>query len=178
VVFKRDVKDVIFFYFNSTTFQSQYINQDKQKDKGIELEAAYIISKNTTVKAFYTYVTGEIRTKTGAGKDTAYLNLLRRPKNSFGLNISSKVNERFFISSNLSAFGQRNDAYFDSQTFQTVKATLKSYALWDIYAEYGFLKNKLKLFADLRNILDSKYTEISGFNTLGFNANGGMRFNF
>ena len=32
--FKRDVKDVIFFYFNPSTFQSQYINQDKQKDHG------------------------------------------------------------------------------------------------------------------------------------------------
>jgi vitamin B12 transporter len=36
----------------------------------------------------------------------------------------------------------------------------------------------LKIFADLRNIIDSKYTEISGFNTLGFNAYGGIRFNF
>ena len=33
VVFKRDVKDVIFFYFNSSTFQSQYINQDKRTIK-------------------------------------------------------------------------------------------------------------------------------------------------
>ena len=35
--FKRDVTDVIFFYFNPSTFQSQYINQDKQKDHGAEL---------------------------------------------------------------------------------------------------------------------------------------------
>jgi len=55
---------------------------------------------------------------------------------------------------------------------------LKSYMLWDVYAEYGLLKNKLKLFADLRNITGSKYTEISGFNTLGFNGNGGIRFTF
>jgi vitamin B12 transporter len=50
--------------------------------------------------------------------------------------------------------------------FKQVNATLKSYALWDLYAEYGFSKNKIKLFADLRNILDSKYTEISGFKQL------------
>ena len=84
----------------------------------------------------------------------------------------------FFISSNLSAFGKRTDRYFDSNTFQTVNATLKSYALWDVYAEFGFYRNKLKLFANFRNILDSKYTEISGFNTTGFNVNGGVRFNF
>jgi vitamin B12 transporter len=178
VGFSRDVKDVIFFYYNSSTFQSQYINQDKQKDHGAELEAAYSIGKNTTVKVFYTYVPGEITTRTGAGKDTAYFNLLRRPKNSFGINIRSRVNQHFFISSNLSAFGKRDDAYFDSQTFQTVKVTLKSYALWNIYAEYGFLKNKLKLFTDFSNILNSKYTEVSGFNTTGFTVNGGIRFNF
>ncbi|TMI65685.1 MAG: TonB-dependent receptor [Bacteroidetes bacterium] len=178
VAFKRDVKDVIFFYYNASTFQSQYINQDKQKDNGIELEASYTIAKNTTIKAFYTYVTGEITTKKSSGKDTTFFNLLRRPKNSFGVNISSQVNEKLFVSSNLSAFGERSDRYFDSNTFQTVNATLKSYALWDVYAEYGFSKNKIKLFADLRNILDSKYTEISGFNTTGFAINGGVRLNF
>ena len=31
---------------------------------------------------------------------------------------------------------------------------------------------------DFRNIAGSKYTEISGFNTLGFNGNGGIRFTF
>lgn len=178
VAFKRNVKDLIFFYYNPGTFQSQYINQDKQKDNGVELEASYALAKNTTIKAFYTYVTGEISTKLGSGKDTTYFNLLRRPKNSFGININSRINEKFFISSTLSAFGKREDAYFDSQTFNTVRVTLKNYSLWDIYAEYNLHKNKLKLFADFRNILDSKYTEISGFNTTGFNMTGGVRFNF
>jgi len=178
VAFNRNVKDVIFFYYNSTTYLSQYINQDKQKDHGIELEAVYTLAKNTTVNAFYSYVTGEINTKLGSGKDTTYFNLLRRPKNSFGINISSRINNRLFISTNFAAFGKRNDAYFDSQTFSTVRVILDNYSLWDIYTEYSFYKNKLKLFADFKNISDSQYTEISGFNTTGFNVNGGIRFNF
>ena len=178
VFFKRSVKDVILFYYNPNTFHSQYINQDKQKDHGVELEASFTIAKKTTVKAFYTYVTGEINTKTVAGKDSTYFNLLRRPKNSFGISFSSQITKKLFISSNLSAFGKRQDAFFDAQTFQTVKTTLKAYSLWDIYIEYSFLKHKLKLFADLRNILDSHYTEVSGFNTQGFNGTGGIRFNF
>ncbi len=178
VTFKRNEKDVIFFYYNPNTFQSQYINQDKQKDHGVELEASFIIAKNTTVKAFYTYVTGEITTKTGAGKDSTYFNLLRRPKNSFGSSLNSQITKNFFISSNFSAFGKRQDTYFDSQTFQAVNTTLKAYSLWDIYAEYSCLKNKIRLFTDLRNILDSRYTEVSGFNTQGFNATVGVRFNF
>lgn len=178
VLFRRNVKDVIFFYSNPSTYQSQYINQDKQKDHGLELEAAYSFTKNTTIKAFYTFVTGQITTKVFSGKDTTYFNLLRRPKNSFGLNISSRVSERFFISSNLAAFGKRSDAYFDPQTYQTVRTTLKNYSLWDVYAEYAFLKNKFRLFADFRNILNTRYTEVSGFNTPGFNANGGIKLKF
>jgi len=70
-IFSRNVKDVIFFFYNSSTFTSQYINQDKQKDHGFELEATYKPSKIVTVKAFYSYVTGEITTKKGT-KDTTY----------------------------------------------------------------------------------------------------------
>ena len=73
--------------------------------------------------------------------------------------------------------GKRKDAYFDNSSFSTVHTTLKSYILWDLYAEYGFIKNRLRLFADLRNISSSKYAEISGFNTPGFNGYGGIRFN-
>jgi len=178
VLFKRNVKDVIFFYFNPSTFRSQYINQDKQNDRGIELEATYTIKKKTTIKAFYTFVTGEITTKSSSGKDTTYFNLLRRPKNSFGIHISSQLTNRFFISSNFSFFGERSDAYFDPLTYRVVSTTLKSYGLWDVYTEYGFLKNKLRVFADFRNITDGKYTEVSGFNTSGFTGSTGMRFNF
>lgn len=177
VAFNRNVKDVIFFYFNTTTFQSQYINQDKQRDKGFELEASYKLAKNTTFRTFYTYVTGEITTQKN-GKDTTYNNLLRRPKSSIGLNLASQLCNYFFISTNLMSVGRRNDVYFDNNTFETINTSLKSYLLWDIYTEYGLLKNKLKLFADLRNITNSQYTEISGFNTLGFNGNAGIRIIF
>ena len=177
VAFNRDVKDVIFFFYNAATFISQYINQDKQKDHGFELEASYKITNNTTLKTFYTYTTGEITTRK-AGKDTTYNNLLRRPKSSIGINIATQVCKNLFISSNIMSAGKRQDAYFDNITFATVYVTLKSYVLWDLYAEYSFIKNKLKFFADFRNITNSKYTETSGFNTLGFNSYGGIRFNF
>ena len=177
VAFTRKVSDIIFFFYDPVTFTSQYINQDKQKDHGFELEASYKITNTTTLKAFYTYTTGEITTRQ-ASKDTTYNNLLRRPKSSIGINLASQVNKNLFISTNVMSAGKRKDAYFDNTTFATVYTTLKSYALWDIYAEYGFIKNKLKVFTDLRNITNSKYTEISGFNTPGFNGYGGILFSF
>jgi len=175
--FKRDVTDVIFFYFNPSTFQSQYINQDKQKDHGAELELSFKPTKNISLKAFYSFVDGKITTVQN-GKDTTYFNLIRRPKNSIGVNAGVRVTEKLFVSSNLSWFDKRKDAYFDAMTFQTVNVVLDSYILLDVYAEYAFCKNRLKVFADLRNISDSKYSETAGFNTLGFNGYGGVRFNF
>jgi len=175
--FKRNVKNVIFFYFNPSTFQSQYINQDKQKDHGGELELSFKPTKKISLKAFYSFVDGKITTIQN-GKDTTYFNLIRRPKHSAGLNAGIRISEKFFVSSNLSWFGKRKDAYFDAMTFQIVNVTLDSYILLDIYAEYAFCKNKLKLFADLRNISNSKYSETAGFNTPGFNGYGGVRVNF
>jgi len=177
VVFNRNVKDGIFFYFNSTTFVSQYINQDKQKDHGFEAEADYRIAKGTRLKLFYTYVNGEITTRKG-NKDTTYFNLIRRPKSSLGINLSCQATKKLFISSNLQYASKRQDSYFDNNTFTIVNVTLSSYALWDIYLDYAIYKNRLRIFADLRNVTNVKYTEIAGFNSLGFNGYGGLRVNF
>ena len=168
--FKRNVKDAI-------AFQSKYINQDKQKDHGAELELSYKPTKNISLKAFYSFVDGKVTTVQN-GKDTTYFNLIRRPKNNIGLNAGVRVTEKLFVSSNLSWFDKRKDAYFDGVTYQTVNVVLDSYILLDLYAEYAFCKNRLKVFADLRNVSDSKYSETAGFNTLGFNGYGGVRFNF
>lgn len=178
VYFKRTIKDVIFFYFNSTTFQAQYINQDKQKDNGLELEAAYTGVKNLSLKGFFNFVDGNISTKTGAGKDTTFFNLLRRPKTSFGLNIGYQVTKQLYVSTNIAAFGEREDAYFDNTTFTTKYVTLQNYALLNLYTQYSFNKNKVTVFVDVRNILDSDYIEVSGYNALGTTFFGGVRFNF
>ena len=172
-VFNRNVNDVMFFLSNFPA-RSMYINQDEQEDNGAELETSLNFSK-TTLKLFYTYVTGQITTKSGS-TDTTYFNLLRRPKHNLAFSAGRQFNDRIYISSNFLYVGKRQDAYFDMSTFQTVHVTLNSYALWDIYFEYQLLRNKLRLFIDLRNITDNKYVEAVGFNTLGFNGNGGVRF--
>ena len=178
VYYNRTIKDVMFFYFNSTTFQAQYINQDKQKDNGLELEAAYTGVKNLSLKGFFNFVDGNISTKTGAGKDTTFFNLLRRPKTSFGLNIGYQVTKQLYVSTNIAAIGKREDAYFDNTTFTTKYVKLQNYALLNLYTQFSFNKNKVTVFVDVRNILDSGYIEVSGYNALGTTFFGGVRFNF
>lgn len=173
--FFRTIKDMMFFYTNPSTFKSQYINQDKQKDHGVELELQYKPGKHISLKGFYSFADGKINTVVN-GKDTSYFNLLRRPKNSMGINAGIAINKNLFVSTSFSWFDKRKDAYFDNTTFQTVNVSLSSYALWDVYMEYCFEKLKCKVFADFRNITNSKYNETAGYRTLGFNAYAGLRF--
>ena len=170
VAFDRKVKDAIVYGPSYTN-----INLDKQHDKGFEIEPAFIISKSITIRTSYAFVDGKVTTNAGA-KDTTYFNLIRRPKHSVGINISYQVTKNLFVSTNLKTFSKRTDLFFDPVTYETSTVELKSYALLDMYAEYKFMNGKLKLFADAKNITNSKYTEVYGFNTLGFNINAGLSF--
>lgn len=172
VLFSRKITDVQLYN------AGKYINRDKQNDFGFEFETAIKASANTTIKIFYTFLDGYTTTKAANGKDTSLNNLLRKPKHSLGFNLSTKITDRLFASANVQWFAKRNDAYFDNYTYQTVNTILDNYALVDVYAEYVLLKNKLRIFANARNITNTTYTEIAGYNTMGINIYGGVRFNF
>jgi vitamin B12 transporter len=174
--FYRDVSDVIFFFYNPATFQSQYINQDQQRDHGVELDARLALATGLDLKVFYSYVDGEITTKAN-GKDTTYFNLLRRPKS----NLSATLGYSFgpvYLSLQANRFGERHDVYFDPATFERQAIILEPYTLLNVYAEYGLLKNTVKLFADLRNVTNKRWSEIYGYNAPRFNGYGGLRFQF
>ncbi len=175
--FNRRVKDVIAFFYNPATFRSNYINQDKQHDYGIEVDGVLNLTDKINLRAFYSYVDGRITTRQG-GKDTTYFNLLRRPKSTVNVSIGTQVTKALYASLNVNNVGQRNDIYYDPATFVAQSITLKTYTLVNVYAEYGFAKSKLKLFADLRNLFDENYSDIYGYNTAGFAAYGGVRFRF
>ncbi|HEY0066141.1 MAG TPA: TonB-dependent receptor [Flavisolibacter sp.] len=177
VYFNRYIKDAIAFFFDPVTFESRYINQDEQKDHGFEIDGRANISDKMQVRVLYSFVDGEITTKQN-GKDTTYFNLIRRPRNLLNLSLGSQVTKSLYLNAQITAAGERQDLYFDPSTFQSVPVTLKSYVVVNFYAEYGFLNNRLKLFADLRNISDEDYSDIYGYNTARFNAYGGIRFQF
>ena len=174
--FNRHVKDVIAFFYDASTFRSSYINQDKQNDHGFELEGKASIADKVQIKALYNFVDGKIITKQN-GKDTTFFNLLRRPKSIFTFSAGSQLTKVLFVNAQLNAVGSSKDVYYDD-FFQQHDITLDNYVLLNFYAEYAFLNNRLKVFADIRNITDKKYFDIYGYNTAGFNAYGGLRFHF
>lgn len=170
--FKRDIENVII------SLPPAYVmtNLDKQKDHGFEVEPTIYINKKLTLKLFYTYVDGKVTTtsKTDNTKDTTYANLIRRPKHTVGANIGYQVTPQFFISTQLNSYGKREDLYFDMTTYETKATTLKAYALWNAYAEYAFAKRRVKIFADVKNITNTKFMEVYGYSTIGFNFTAGL----
>jgi vitamin B12 transporter len=168
--FNRVVNNVIIYANNG------YENRDKQHDYGAELEAAYSINKQITIKVNYAYVDGKITQKL-SGKDTTYNNLIRRPKNNEHIYISYQISKDFLISTSLQITGKRTDTYFDPVTFNSSQVELKAYALWNIYAQYDFLDRRFNVFVDAKNLTNNKsYYEIYGYSVQGLNVTGGIRF--
>ncbi|HUR11571.1 MAG TPA: TonB-dependent receptor [Flavitalea sp.] len=173
--FQRSVTDVIAFIFNPATSSSQYVNQDQQDDQGFEAEAGLRLNNQLTIKANYTYVDGKLTTDNN-GKDTTFFNLFRRPKNTMGINIGWEASKKFFISTQFQSYGKTFDQVYDA-SFNLVNVEIKKYLLWDVYAEYR-AGEKFRFFADLRNLGNGTYQEVYGYRSPGFNAYGGIRFNF
>jgi vitamin B12 transporter len=168
-LFERDISDVIAFYTDPDTFESYYVNQDKQKDHGLEIEPAINLRKIQIVLS-YSFVDGKITTK-NSGKDTSYFNLFRRPKNMATATVNYQITEKFFASASVKYTGKRTDLDFSTYPVQQVQ--LSSYCLLDVYAEYKFCKN-VKTFADLKNLTNAAYSELLGYNTLGRNYTIGI----
>jgi vitamin B12 transporter len=56
--------------------------------------------------------------------------------------------------------------------------TLDPYVLVNLYAEYGLFKQQVTLFGDVRNVLNSDFTEVYGYNTMGTALKVGAKVNF
>lgn len=162
--FKRNMTDAIIYGANG------YINQDKQKDQGIEIEPSYKAGK-LDVSAFYAFVKGK-QISAATVSDV----LLRRSKHTFGARFGVQANDDLYVGLKYKYTGKRIDSDFSS--WPSVNKTLPAYSLVDLYAQYTLANKRLKIFADLKNLTDEKYTEIIGYSTMGFNMNAGLSFSF
>jgi vitamin B12 transporter len=164
--FHRDLTDAI-VYGNRG-----YVNQLSQKAKGFEVEPRLKLNK-FSVTGFYAYVEG---TEFNFVNNQTENTLFRRPKHTFGINLGLQATENFFVSANVKRLGKRTDGDFDFNNPHIV--TMPAFNLVDLYGEYRLPKTPFRLFADLKNIFDEQYTEYYGYNSMGFNMNAGVAFNF
>jgi vitamin B12 transporter len=174
VYFNRNIKNGI--DYNSIT--NRYFNYNTQKDHGLELdlnvaEGPFVLTAN------YTYVTGKVNavnfvydpaTWTYSAKgDTAFNNLFRRPKHSLNATLGVQAAKQLYFSITGKWVGKRMEPVFGQSPLE-----LDRYHTIDLYTEYRFAKG-LKIFADLKNITDEKYSEVLGYNNRRFNFMAGMR---
>ncbi len=172
-VFKRDINNVIYFYTDPVTYASQYINQDKQNDNGLEAELQANICKAFSVSANYTYTDGNIHTASGfTGKDTALYNHYRVPRNLFNLQVNLLPTPQLYVGLHLRAVSSHEEpAYMEPPI------NVAGYYTLDVVGEYAFTK-QLKLFANLYNVTNQQYFDIRGYNSKRFNCMAGARFAF
>ncbi len=177
VYFYRTIKNGI--GYNLASFS--YFNNNKQQDKGVELEAGFK-KDNFSFNASYCYLTGNVNTKkyrynaatysfeiTG---DTSFNNLFRRPKHTLNATLGYQFTKQFFASSSVRMVGRRYEGQFEA-----LPVELEPYSTIDLYAGYK-INNHITLFADLRNISNKKFFDVWGYNSRRFNAMAGINCTF
>jgi len=167
VYFIRNLTDNIVFYSQSVPpYASYYINADKQKDKGLELEAKVNFGKAELV-ANYTNLDGYIETSNGS-KDTSFFNLYRRPRQAINLALGIQLMKNWYLSTNVQSISKTYEGRFNNTPVE-----MPSYYTWNLYTQYSIGKFA-KLFVDLKNITDEKYSETYGYNSRRFNVMAGI----
>jgi vitamin B12 transporter len=170
--YARDIEDVIVY-----EFPNGYVNRDRQKDHGVELEFQYMPDNRWSLKVSYAFVDGQLTQKL-ATKDTTFHNLIRRPKHTGNFFAGYQATNKLFVSTSMQYFSKRNDIYYNPNNFYAPEQKeLKAYFLWNAYAEYKLLSNGLVIFIDAKNLTNNTdYQEVYGYNVQGFTAYGGIRF--
>jgi vitamin B12 transporter len=167
--FIRNGKDVILFYTDPVTYNSQYINGDKQNDYGIESEVSLKISSKWKLNLNYTYLNGKIITNYGSGKDTSFFDLYKRPADVFNATVSYKPFSKLYMSLHLKTVSKAYEAHYQAPPYM-----LKGYYTLDFYAKYN-LNKKVDFFADFQNITNQLYFVTEGYTTKRFNMNAGVQ---
>ena len=171
VYFSREIKDNIIFYSaGAPTYASNYINADKQKDQGLELEASVNFGK-VTLNANYVNLDGKIETKTGT-KDTAFFNLYRRPRQTINLNVGIELCKNWNMNIGVQSISKRSEFSYGNPPIE-----MPAYYVWNLYSTYSITKN-IKTFVDFKNITDEKYSEVRGYNSRRFNFMAGINLSF
>jgi len=170
VYFHRDIKNGIDYdYVNY-----KYFNFVKQTVDGLELEFVVQPVNGMSIAANYTLITGDEKTQSRKStNDSTYSYLLRRPQNSFNLNIGYQFTKRLFASVSAKAVGKR----YDVGGYKKDDALLNSYFLFGAYVEYK-LKQHFKFFADAQNITNKRFFDLRGYNSIPFIVNGGVSFSW
>jgi vitamin B12 transporter len=158
--FENDFRDLIDF-----DFTEGYVNVAKATSNGVELLASFQPCDNLTVQANYTYTETEDE---NTGEE-----LLRRPKDKFGLDVNYRFMEKGNAHLGIVFVGDRKDV--DPDTFERV--SMGDYTVVNLAASYD-INEHFQLFGRIENLLDREYEEVKGYGTPDLSAFAGLKLIF
>lgn len=164
-VFENRIKDLIGTETDPVTFETTYVNVDKARITGAELDYQLALGDwglglNGSLQKPKNEVTGE--------------RLLRRARKSATVDLTRRIGEHR-IGVNVQTVGDRSDVDFSSFPSQPVKNG--GYALVNLAGELK-LPYHLSLSAKVENLLDHDYTTVFGYRQSGRAAYGTLRWSF
>ncbi|MEX0945548.1 MAG: TonB-dependent receptor [Balneolaceae bacterium] len=171
--FNRSIEDRIIYVFDPG-----YLNRDRENSDGIEISGNWKFSINNLLTVYYNRITGETIQLNELGNRQDSAGLIRIPKHNFGLSASIQLSKSLNINPEAEWVSERTDLFFNPETFIAEEVTLESYLLIHLHAEYELSSLKSILFGSLRNLLNSDFTEVYGFRTMGTHGRVGIRFQF
>jgi len=166
IYFSRNIDNGI--DYNNQTFK--YFNYVKQLVSGIELQIAARPTKQLSINANYTYLAFEETSQSRITlKDTTYNYLLKRPTHTLNCTIGYQVTPKLFASIHTRVVSERKD--FGG--YKKADANLPAYTIFNLYAGYK-LANFGNVFIDAQNLLNKKFFEVYGYNSIPFMLNAGF----
>lgn len=166
-----------------------YINLVSQKIIGIEFDFKSQLHKKILINANFTLLNGttEVQNKidttaTGghhiqmfesgnfiSGKNIESFGLTRRPSGIFNFDITYMPLPNLIANLNTRFIGSRNDVYFNSSLKPygaLAKEMMKPYQILNFSLRFESSKN-YQIGFKINNILDTQYSEINGYRTIG-----------
>ncbi|WP_340063899.1 TonB-dependent receptor plug domain-containing protein [Ascidiimonas aurantiaca] len=155
VFFNRFEENFIdFVTLNVDPFEGIYQNLDQDFTvQGLELELEAQPINKVSFSANYTFTESKDRIA------------LRIPKHKANASLAYDVSEDMLVSVNYQFTDERLDLN---------EVDLDSFSIVDFYVSHMFMNKKMKVFANVNNLLNEDYLEVAGFMTRGRNVRIGF----
>lgn len=160
--FKRDTKNLIIF-FTDASYNSYYINRNKQNDYGFEVESNIQLASFGSWNNNFSFVDGQ-----GTQNNVKIDNLYRRPKFTLNSALTLTPAKGFTIIPSFKYVGSRLKGPYDLGPKEQ-----PHYYTVDCFIGYELMKDT-RLFVSLNNLTDQQYFDIVGYNSKRFNMIAGI----
>lgn len=161
--FRNEIEDLIETTFNLSTVTYSYANVSQAATYGVEAFASIAFTDNVRARLDYTHTTA-INAVTG-------VELVRRPKDKYSVNLTWEPTDRLKLSTTFIYLGTWLD--YDRPTFML--AETGGVGVLNLAADYK-VNDQLNVFARVDNLFDRQYENPLGWLQPGFAVYGGVKF--